>query len=69
MSKGRSGSASDLVRRLGRGEIALTHEAFRAFQPWRAAARLCGRTGVAQGHGSGGPGADRVSDAEDGRGG
>ena len=38
--KGRTGSAGDLLRRLGRGEIELTHEAFNALQPWRAAAHL-----------------------------
>ena len=38
--KGRAGSADDLLRRLGRGEIQLTHEAFHALQPWRAAAHL-----------------------------
>ena len=38
--KGRVGSPEDLLRRLGRGEIALTHEAFHALQPWRAAAHL-----------------------------
>lgn len=32
--------ASDLLRRLGRGEIVLTHEAFHGLQPWRAAAHL-----------------------------
>src|SRR5664280_1151958 len=38
--KGRTGSADDLLRRRGRGEIALTHEAFHTLQPWRAAAHL-----------------------------
>lgn len=38
--KGHAGSADDLLRRLGRGEIALTHEAFHTLQPWRAAAHL-----------------------------
>ena len=38
--KGRAGSADDLLRRLGRGEIELTHEAFHALQPWRAASHL-----------------------------
>jgi hypothetical protein len=38
--KGRTGSAGDLLRRLGRGEIELTHEAFDTLQPWRAAAHL-----------------------------
>jgi hypothetical protein len=40
MRKGRPGYADDLLRRLGRGEIELTHEAFHALQPWRAAAHL-----------------------------
>ncbi len=40
MRKGRCGSADDLLRRLGRGEIELTHEAFHTIQPWRAAAHL-----------------------------
>jgi hypothetical protein len=34
------GSAEDLLHRLGRGEIELTHEAFHTLQPWRAAAHL-----------------------------
>ena len=38
--QGRSGSAGDLLRRLGRGEIQLTHEAFDDLQPWRAASHL-----------------------------
>jgi hypothetical protein len=38
--KGQPGSASDLLRRLGRGEIDLNHEAFNTLQPWRAAAHL-----------------------------
>jgi hypothetical protein len=38
--QGRSGSADDLLRRLGRGEIQLTHEAFNGLQPWRAASHL-----------------------------
>ncbi len=38
--KGRDGSPEDLLRRLGRGEIELTHEAFHGLQPWRAAAHL-----------------------------
>lgn len=37
---GRTGSAGDLLRRLGRGEVELTHEAFHTLQPWRAAAHL-----------------------------
>jgi hypothetical protein len=40
MRKGQPGSAEDLLRRLGRGEIELTHEAFHTLQPWRAAAHL-----------------------------
>ncbi|MFC4517772.1 MULTISPECIES: hypothetical protein [Streptomyces] len=40
MRKGRTGSADDLLRRLGRGDIQLTHEAFHTLQPWRAAAHL-----------------------------
>jgi integrase len=36
----RTGSASNLLRRLGRGEIELTHEAFITLQPWRAAVYL-----------------------------
>jgi integrase len=36
----RTGSASDLLRRLARGEAELTHEGLRALQPWRAAAHL-----------------------------
>jgi hypothetical protein len=31
--QGRSGSTDDLLRRLGRGEIQLTHEAFNGLQP------------------------------------
>lgn len=38
--KDNTGSAEDLLRRLGRGEIELTHEAFHTLQPWRAAAHL-----------------------------
>jgi len=38
--KGQPGSPEDLLRRLGQGEIALTHEAFHALQPWRAASHL-----------------------------
>jgi hypothetical protein len=34
------GSAAELLRRLSRGEIELTHEAFHTLQPWRAAAHL-----------------------------
>lgn len=40
MRKGKTGSASDLLQRLGRGEIELNHEAFHTLQPWRAAAHL-----------------------------
>lgn len=40
MGKGRTGSADDPLRRLGRGEIELTHEAFHPLQPWRTAAHL-----------------------------
>lgn len=39
-SKGSPGSTADLLRRLGRGDIELTHEAFHSLQPWRAAAHL-----------------------------
>jgi hypothetical protein len=38
--KGRTGSPEYLLRRLGRGEIELTHEAFHTLQPWRAADHL-----------------------------
>src|SRR5664279_6544853 len=38
--KDQDGSAGDLLRRMGRGQIDLTHEAFHALQPWRAAAHL-----------------------------
>lgn len=38
--KGRTGSAGDLLRRLGRGDSELTHEAFHTLQPWRAASHL-----------------------------
>src|SRR5215218_10323276 len=31
---------ADLLRRLGRGDIELTHDAFHQLQPWRAAAHL-----------------------------
>lgn len=37
---GRPASTEDLLRRLGRGEIPLTHEAFNDLQPWRAASHL-----------------------------
>jgi len=36
----RARSARDLLRRLARGEIELTHEAFHVLQPWRAAAHI-----------------------------
>jgi integrase len=39
-SHGRARTSVDLLRELGRGEIALTHEAFHALEPWRAAAHL-----------------------------
>ncbi|MGV9862327.1 hypothetical protein [Rhodococcus koreensis] len=38
--KGQDRAPSDLLRELGRGDIELTHEAFHALQPWRAAAHL-----------------------------
>ncbi|MER5915864.1 hypothetical protein ABT124_36985 [Streptomyces sp. NPDC001982] len=38
--KGRTDSPEYLLRRLGRGEIELTHEAFHTLQPWRAVAHL-----------------------------
>jgi hypothetical protein len=38
--KGKTDSPEYLLRRLGRGEIELTHQAFRSLQPWRAAAHL-----------------------------
>jgi len=38
--KGRDRTPTDLLRELARGEIALTHEAFHALEPWRAAAHL-----------------------------
>jgi hypothetical protein len=38
--KGKTESPETLLRALGRGEIALTHEAFHTLQPWRAAAHL-----------------------------
>jgi hypothetical protein len=40
MRRGKTGSAEDLLHRLGAGEIELTHEAFHTLQPWRAAAHL-----------------------------
>ncbi len=38
--KGHTSSPEDLLRRLGSGEIELTHEAFNGLQPWRAASHL-----------------------------
>ncbi|MEU4312924.1 hypothetical protein [Nocardia sp. NPDC024068] len=38
--KCRDRAPADLLAELGRGEIALTHEAFHALSPWRAAAHL-----------------------------
>ena len=38
--KGQAGSPEDILRRLGRGEIALTHEAFQHVENWQAAAHL-----------------------------
>lgn len=38
--KGKTESAETLMRALGRGDIALTHEAFHTMRPWRAAAHL-----------------------------
>lgn len=38
--KGKTGSPETLMRALGQGQIALTHEAFHTLQPWRAAAHL-----------------------------
>lgn len=40
MRRGQPGNASQLLRRLGLGEIPLTHDAFHELQPWRAAAHL-----------------------------
>jgi hypothetical protein len=40
MRQSKTGSAKDLLSRLGRGEIELTHEAFHTLQPWRAASHL-----------------------------
>ncbi|MFE6554129.1 hypothetical protein ACFVHS_37905 [Streptomyces sp. NPDC057746] len=39
MRRGQPGNASQL-RRLGLGEIPLTHDAFHGIQPWRAATHL-----------------------------
>jgi hypothetical protein len=38
--KGKTESAETLMRALGRGDIALTHEAFHTLRPWQAAAHL-----------------------------
>ncbi len=38
--KGKTESPETLLRQLGQGQIALTHEAFHTLQPWRAAAHL-----------------------------
>ncbi len=40
MRRGHPGNASQLLRRVGLGEIPLTHDAFHELQPWRAAANL-----------------------------
>lgn len=40
MRRGQLGNASRLLRRLGLGEIPLTHDAFHELQPWRAASHL-----------------------------
>ncbi|MEU9131846.1 hypothetical protein AB0D08_27700 [Kitasatospora sp. NPDC048540] len=40
MRQGQPGNASQLLRRLGLGQIPLTHDAFHELQPWRAAAHL-----------------------------
>ncbi|MFJ3926318.1 hypothetical protein [Streptomyces sp. NPDC090022] len=40
MRRDQPGSASQLLRRLGLGEIPPTHDAFHRLQPWRAAAHL-----------------------------
>lgn len=49
LRRGQPGNASQLLRRLGLGEIPLTHDAFHELQPWRAAAHLeewLGRTSI-----------------------
>lgn len=38
--KGKDRTPADLLRELGSGQIELTHEAFHALEPWRAAAHL-----------------------------
>ncbi|MFE5595626.1 helix-turn-helix domain-containing protein [Streptomyces sp. NPDC056549] len=40
MRRGQPGNASQLLRRLGLGQVPLTHDAFHELQPWRAAAHL-----------------------------
>ncbi|MFD6044360.1 hypothetical protein ACFWG7_24025 [Streptomyces koyangensis] len=40
MRRGQPGNASQMLRRLGLGQIPLTHDAFHELQPWRAAAHL-----------------------------
>ncbi|GAA3854892.1 hypothetical protein [Streptomyces sedi] len=40
MRRGQPGNASQMLRRLGLGQIPLTHDAFHKLQPWRAAAHL-----------------------------
>ncbi|MCZ1010325.1 hypothetical protein [Streptomyces lydicus] len=40
MRRSQAGNASQLLHRLGLGEIPLTHDAFHELQPWRAAAHL-----------------------------
>lgn len=40
MRRRQLGNASQLLRRLGLGEIPLTHDAFHELQPWRAASHL-----------------------------
>jgi integrase len=40
MRRGQPGNAAQLLRRLGLGEVPLTHDAFHELQPWRAAAHL-----------------------------
>ncbi|MGW1988368.1 hypothetical protein ACWCPJ_39020 [Streptomyces collinus] len=40
MRRGQPGNASQMLRRLGLGQLSLTHDAFHELQPWRAAAHL-----------------------------
>ncbi|MGW3659144.1 hypothetical protein ACWD6R_27245 [Streptomyces sp. NPDC005151] len=40
MRRNQPGNASEMLRRLGLGQIPLTHDAFHELQPWRAAAHL-----------------------------